>query len=117
MQKKILALIMACAMIIGLASSGKSVSGEDNSAASNGAATSQPTEADADATKVGFVYIGDDSEAYTANFIAAQTAIEKEFGSSVKTMAKYNVAEDAIEDPQVELCEDGCDIIFTTSFG
>ena len=45
MQKKILALIMACAMIIGLASCGKSVSGEDNSAASNGAATSQPTEA------------------------------------------------------------------------
>lgn len=117
MQKKILALIMACAMIIGLASCGKSVSGEDNSAASNGAATSQPTEADADATKVGFVYIGDDSEAYTANFIAAQTAIEKEFGSSVKTMAKYNVAEDAIEDPLVELCETGCDIIFTTSFG
>ena len=117
MQKKILALIMACAMIIGLASCGKSVSGEDNSAASNGAATSQPTEADADATKVGFVYIGDDSEAYTANFIAAQTAIEKEFGSSVKTMAKYNVAEDAIEDPLVELCEAGCDIIFTTSFG
>lgn len=116
MQKKILALVLACAMIIGLTSCGQSVSG-DGSAASTGAASTEPAAADGDVTKVGFVYIGDDSEAYTANFIAAQTAIEEEFGNTVETMAKYNVAEDAIEDPLVELCEAGCDIIFTTSFG
>ncbi len=116
MQKKILALVLACAMIIGLTSCGQSVSG-DSSAASTGAASTEPAAADGDVTKVGFVYIGDDSEAYTANFIAAQTAIEEEFGNTVETMAKYNVAEDAIEDPLVELCEAGCDIIFTTSFG
>mgnify|MGYP000918036387 CR=1 FL=1 len=117
MQKKILALAIACAMVIGLAACGKSVTDNGSANSSAGAATSQPAASDGDVTKVGFVYIGDDSEAYTANFIAAQTAIEKQYGSSVKTIAKYNVAEDAVEDPLVELCEAGCDIIFTTSFG
>lgn len=67
--------------------------------------------------KVGFVYIGDDSEAYTANFIAAEKAIKETYGDKVETIAKYNVAEDAVEDPLVELCEAGCKVIFTTSFG
>lgn len=117
MQKKLLALILACAMVIGLASCGKSVTNSNSSAASTASASAQSAKADGKVTKVGFIYIGDDSQAYTANFIAAQTAIEKQYGSSVKTMAKYNVAEDAVEDPLVELCEAGCDIIFTTSFG
>lgn len=117
MQKKLLALILACAMIIGLASCGKSVTDNNTSAASTGTTSSQSAKANGKVTKVGFIYIGDDSQAYTANFIAAQTAIEKQYGSSVKTMAKYNVAEDAVEDPLVELCEAGCSIIFTTSFG
>lgn len=118
MQKKILALVLACVMMIGLAACGKSVTDSDGSHTSTGAASSQPAATtEGDVTKVGFVYIGDDSQAYTANFIAAQTAIEKQYGKSVQTIAKYNVAEDAVEDPLVELCEAGCDIIFTTSFG
>lgn len=115
MHKKLLAMILACAMVIGLASCGKSVQDTGSAAASAPAATSDT--ASEDAMKVGFVYIGDDSEAYTANFIAAETAIKETYGDQVQTIAKYNVAEDAVEDPLVELCEAGCKVIFSTSFG
>ena len=112
MHKKLLAMILACAMVISLASCGKSVDDAGSTASTSAASTA----ADG-AMKVGFVYIGDDSEAYTANFIAAEKAIKAAYGDKVQTIAKYNVAEDAVEDPLVELCEAGCKIIFTTSFG
>ena len=70
-----------------------------------------------DAMKVGFVYIGDDSQAYTANYILAENAIKETYGDKVQTIAKYNAAEDAVESPVMELCEAGCSIIFATSFG
>lgn len=63
------------------------------------------------------MYIGDETEAYTANFIAAENAIADTYGDKVECIAKYNVAEDAVEDPVRELCDTGCGIIFTTSFG
>ncbi len=74
-------------------------------------------EAAADAMKIGYIYIGDESEAYTANFISAEKAVLETYGDAVTTMAKYNVAEDAVESPALELCEAGCSIIFSTSFG
>ena len=116
MHKKLLAMILACAMVIGLASCGKSVDNAGSATSTPAASTAAEPAADG-AMKVGFVYIGDDSEAYTANFIAAENAIKEEYGDKVQTIAKYNVAEDAVEDPLVELCEAGCKVIFTTSFG
>ena len=116
MHKKLLAMILACAMVIGLASCGKSVDNAGSATSTPAASTAAEPAADG-AMKVGFVYIGDDSEAYTANFIAAEKAIKEEYGDKVQTIAKYNVAEDAVEDPLVELCEAGCKVIFTTSFG
>jgi basic membrane protein A len=67
--------------------------------------------------KVGFIYVGDESTAYTANFIKAQNAIEEKYGDSVVTEAKYNVSEDEVETPLKELIDSGCDLIFTTSYG
>lgn len=116
MHKKLLAMILACAMVIGLASCGKSVDNAGSATSTPAASTAAEPAADG-AMKVGFVYIGDDSEAYTANFIAAEKAIKETYGDKVETIAKYNVAEDAVEDPLVELCEAGCKVIFTTSFG
>jgi basic membrane protein A len=122
-MKKILAMTMALAMLLSLAACGKDVSssGDTTTAETQETATTETESgadtADGDVTTVGFVYIGDNSEAYTANFIAAQTAIEETFGDSVVTIAKYNVAEDSVESPLRELAESGCDIIFTTSFG
>jgi basic membrane protein A len=67
--------------------------------------------------KVGFVYVGDESTAYTANFIRAQTAIKDTYGDNVVIEAKYNVSESKVETPLMELIESGCDLIFTTSYG
>ncbi len=103
MQKKIFALLLALCLVLGLCACG-------NSAGSASAAAT-------DVLKVGFVYIGDESEAYTANFIAAEKAVAAEYGDKVECIAKYNVEENAVEDPVKELCEAGCGIIFTTSFG
>ena len=93
-----------------LAACGESIDG-------NNTASSTETGNETGAMKVGFVYIGDDSQAYTANYILAETAIKETYGDKVQTIAKYNVAEDAVESPVMELCEAGCSIIFTTSFG
>lgn len=70
---------------------------------------------DADRTiKVGFVYVGDASTAYTGNFMEA---VDNAFGDQVHTIAKYNVAEGAERQSIEELVEEGCDIIFATSYG
>ncbi len=119
MQKKIFALVLALAMVFSLCACGQSVGETASTAGSEAASTAASTEAAPaeGAMKVGFVYIGDESEAYTANFIAAEKAIADTYGDKVECIAKYNVAEDAVEDPVKELCENGCSIIFTTSFG
>ncbi len=67
--------------------------------------------------KAGFVYVGDASTAYTSNFMDAQEAVDKAFGDKVQTVAKYNVAEGAERQSLEELVEEGCDIIFATSYG
>ena len=67
--------------------------------------------------KAGFVYVGDASTAYTSNFMDAQEAVDNAFGDRVKTIAKYNVAEGAERESMEELVEEGCDIIFATSYG
>ena len=129
MQKRIFALVLALAMVLGLCACGQSVGGSNNdavattapaaegSAVAENAGSTGETAASGDVLKVGFVYIGDETEAYTANFIAAENAIAETYGSKVEYIAKYNVPEDGVEDPVRELCNEGCGIIFTTSFG
>ena len=67
--------------------------------------------------KVGFVYVGDASDAYTYNFMKAYNAIENQFKEHVEINEKYNVAEGKERDAIQELITDGCNIIFTTSYG
>lgn len=66
---------------------------------------------------VGFVYVGDTSTAYTGNFVKAQKAVEKKYGSRVRTIARFNVTEGSEDGILEDLVEAGCDIIFTTSYG
>lgn len=66
--------------------------------------------------KIGFVYVGDASNAYTNNFIKAQTEIEKLYAGNVETTAKYNVSEDNVDALLKELVDAGCDLIITTSY-
>ncbi|MCR5338246.1 MAG: BMP family ABC transporter substrate-binding protein [Lachnospiraceae bacterium] len=66
---------------------------------------------------VGFVYDGDESTPYTANFIQAQRAIEYEFGDKVICHVKSNVSEEDGEAAVQALIDEKCDLIFTTSYG
>ena len=56
--------------------------------------------------KVGFVYIGDESNPYVYNFIRAQKSIENQFGDKVQVVEKFNVPENAVEEPLVELAKE-----------
>ncbi|MGN0596428.1 MAG: BMP family ABC transporter substrate-binding protein [Ruminiclostridium sp.] len=67
--------------------------------------------------KVGLIYVGDSSDSYTSNFAKAQREIETRYADSVETIAKYNVPEDVVEPALIELVNEGCSLIFTTSYG
>ena len=67
--------------------------------------------------KVGFVYIGDASTAYTNNFCRSQQELENAFPDNVITIAKYNIPEDNCTAAIQDLIDSGCDMIFGTSFG
>lgn len=67
--------------------------------------------------KAGFVYVGDASTGYTNNFVKIQNAIETSYDGRVETIPKFNVPEDEVEGALVELVAEGCDLIFTTSYG
>ena len=67
--------------------------------------------------KVGFVYDGDESAPYTYNFIRAQKAVAAEYGDRVTIAVKSNTTEEYGEQAIKELIAEGCDLIFTTSYG
>lgn len=67
--------------------------------------------------KIGFLYVGDESNPYTYNFMHAQTAIKNEFGKAATILVKNNVPEGEEDEPLHELAKEGCDMIITTSYG
>jgi len=73
----------------------------------------------ADATKVGFIYVGPIGDlGWTYRHDVGRKAIEKEFGDKVETTYIENVPEGAEAVKAItQLAETGHDIIFTTSFG
>ena len=66
--------------------------------------------------KVGFVYDGDESTPYSGNFLLAQEALEKQMGDQVITVALRNVPTTYSYGYIKDLCDQGCDIIFSTSY-
>ena len=67
--------------------------------------------------KVGYIYDGDESAPYTANFIRAQHAIEKKYEGRVESVVRSNVPAASGPEMLSELVAEGCEIIFTTSYG
>ena len=67
--------------------------------------------------KVGYIYDGDESAPYTANFIRAQHAIEKKYEGRVESVVRSNVPAASGSEMLSELVAEGCEIIFTTSYG
>ncbi len=108
MKKRILALLLACVMVFGLAAC--SNSGDKQS------------ETDGKTIKVGLICIGDENDqGYTYNFIRGKEAATETLaakGINVEWVVKYNIGEDATcEDANIELAEEGCQIIINNSYG
>ena len=70
-----------------------------------------------DHVKAGFLYVGDAATSYTANFIRAENYLKSEFGDQVETVSLANVSEANSETALRTLADEGCDIIFATSYG
>ena len=74
---------------------------------------------DVDDLKVGFIYIGDENEGYTAAHYKGALEMKEALGlSDDQIVVKWNTPEDeSCYDAAVDLADSGCNIIFATSFG
>ena len=98
-MKKILSLVLIAAMaLIGTAARAEGIP--------------------ADEITVGYIYIGDENEAYTAAHYEGAKAMAEALGlSEDQIIIKWNTAEtEACYDAAIDLAEAGCDIIFGNSF-
>ncbi len=72
---------------------------------------------DAPPLKACFIYNGDGSTPYTANFMKAQRRVEEIFQGAVTTEERYNVPEGSVGEALDSLSSSGCGIIFSNSYG
>ena len=127
-MKKLLALLIALSMVLALVACG----GGGNSGKTNGTTPStngekQPdegktgtSEPEADPIKIGLICVHDINSGYDAAHIEGLTTACEELDIDVNSQVvfKYNIPEDeTCYDMAVELAEDGCDIIFSDSYG
>ena len=70
-----------------------------------------------DFVQVGVVLDGDESTPYNANFFRATEALDLQYGEHVSIIIRSNVPYEETVAVLRGLCEEGCDIIFTTSYG
>ena len=124
MKKRLLAMLLAGAMIFGLAACGNNEgSTETPDAGETTPAGTEETGGEAKTVKVGMICIGDENDqGYTYNFIRGMEDTKAKLAElGIETgdwVVKYNIGEDSTcEDANIELAEAGCDIIFNTSYG
>lgn len=128
MKKKVLALLLVCAMALALVACGGNNNTQQPSN-SGGSDAQQPAadgggngEGEAKSVKVGLICIGDENDqGYTYNFIRGKEAATEALaanGINVEWVVKWNIGEDSgCEDANIELAEEGCDLIINNSFG
>ena len=133
-MKKILALVLTVVMAASLAACGNSgtketqapASGDSETAAESTAAESTGETAekvgegvDVKDLKVGFIFIGDENEGYTAAHYAGAKGMQEALGlSDDQIIIKWNIPEDeTCYDAAVDLADQGCNIVFANSFG
>ncbi|WP_347072642.1 BMP family ABC transporter substrate-binding protein, partial [Intestinimonas butyriciproducens] len=126
MKKRILALFLAGAMTLSLAAcsggSGNSTPAPaDTTAPADTSAPADTTEP-AKTVKVGLICIGDENDqGYTYNFVRGKEAATEALaakGIEVEWVVKWNIGEDSgCEDANIELAEEGCDLIINNSYG
>ena len=133
-MKKFLALVLTVVMAASLAACGNSgtketqapASGDSETAAESTAAESTGETAekvgegvDVKNLKVGFIFIGDENEGYTAAHYAGAKGMQEALGlSDDQIIIKWNIPEDeTCYDAAVDLADQGCNIVFANSFG
>ena len=128
MKKKLLALLLALSMALALAACGGNNTTADtagnNTAGNDTAGNTQQTDDGGDAAgadiTIGMICIHDQNSGYDVAHIDGLTAACEALGIDVNSQVifRYNIAEDeTCEDTAIDLAEEGCDIIFSDSYG
>ena len=120
-MKKFLSLLLALTMALSLAACGGT---EDEAPAEEtpdaGTTEEEAAGISADTVKIGLICIHDINSGYDAAHIEGLTAACEELGVDVDSQVifRYNIPEDeTCEDAAVDLAEEGCNIIFSDSYG
>ncbi|MGL5433983.1 MAG: BMP family ABC transporter substrate-binding protein [Lachnospiraceae bacterium] len=133
-MKKAISMILSAAMILSLSACGGSQPSEPatdapkaeaGTEAATDSAIDQAPEAAAGSgvttadLKVGFIFIGDENEGYTAAHYAGAKEMQQALGlSDGQLIVKWNIPEDeSAYDAAVDLAEQGCQLIIANSFG
>ena len=66
---------------------------------------------------VGFIYDNDARTPYSYDFFLAQRALQEAYPDQVQVVMYDNILDDELADPVEHLALDGCDIIFTNTYG
>ena len=117
-MKKLLAILLSVIMVLSLVACGNKTPDETPSNDDQ----QQNTETETKTIKVGLICIGDENDqGYTYNFIRGKESATEALaakGINVDWVVKYNIGEDSTcEDANIELAEEGCELIFNNSYG
>ena len=117
-MKKLLAILLSVIMVLSLVACGNKTQDETPSNDDQ----QQNTETETKTVKVGLICIGDENDqGYTYNFIRGKEAATEQLaakGINVDWVVKYNIGENSTcEDANLELAEEGCELIINNSFG
>ena len=117
-MKKLLAILLSVIMVLSLVACGNKTQNETPSNDDQ----QQNTETETKTIKVGLICIGDENDqGYTYNFIRGKESATEALaakGINVDWVVKYNIGEDSTcEDANIELAEEGCELIFNNSYG
>lgn len=111
-MKKIIAVLLAVAMLFAFAACGEKNPQQSNEGSSAPSANSA-------AVKVGFIFLHDENSTYDKNFMDAAKAAQTALGlSDDQVLLRTNVPEGAdCYNAAAELAEAGCTLVFADSFG
>ena len=111
-MKKLLAIVLSIALLLGLAACGANKPADDTTAASENQTEANPVTD----RKVGFIFLRDENSTYDKNFIDAAKEACDNLG--VEYVLKTNIPEDKeCYETAADLAESGCSIVFADSFG
>ena len=114
-MKKLFAMLLALIMVLSLVACGGGSEGEGEV---DGGGADVSTDGAPD-IKIGAVYIGDENEGYTAAHMNGLKAAMANLGIPEDAYIEYTVIpeDNTCYDKCVDLAEEGCDVIFTNSYG